>query len=55
MRQVCCLVRMRQLYTHINEKRRVPAGALRASGLIGRRKACGGKMARRTATEGMGR
>lgn len=32
MRQVCCLVRMRQLYTHIYEKRRVPAGALRASG-----------------------
>lgn len=41
--------------THIYEKRRVPTGALRASGLIGRREACGGKMARRTATEGMGR
>lgn len=55
VRQVCCLVRMRQLYTHINEKRRVPAGALRASGLIGRREACGVEMARRATTEGMGR
>lgn len=55
VRRACCLVRMRQLYTHIYEKRRVPTGALRASGLIGRREACGGKMARRTTTEGMGR